>query len=218
MPWIKWEEQEWCLTHFVLPFLKQPWKYMPIFFVLILLAPTPQNGLHKVCVNILWVDTKRMKLLCSDELPFAPIFMRKFNKRNLLNQPYKVFCLVILQIKRYLKTWKSVFLLDRHQQGPIRPVLLVITGLVGWLVGYLVIWLVGWLVGNAVFSETCSKEFSDFLHKVRSYKGRKVTEPDFWKKFLIWRYWQKSLQISPKSDTLIFFSKTALFFWFLAWS
>ena len=155
------------------------------------------------------VDTKRMKLLCSDKLPFAPIFMRKFNKRNLLNQPYKVFCLVILQIKRYLKTW-SVFLLDRHQQGPIRLVLLVITGLAGWLV----IWLFGW----SIFSETCSKDFSDFWHKVKGYKGRKVTEPDFWKKFLIWRYWQKSLQISPKSDTLIFFSKTALFFWFLAWS
>ena len=26
----------------------------------------------------------------------------------------------------------------------------------------------------------------------------------------MWRYWQKLLQISPKSDTLIFFSKTAL--------
>ena len=37
-----------------------------------------------------------------------------------------------------------------------------------------------------------------------------ITEPDFWKKFLIWRYSQKGLQISPKSDTLIFFSKTAL--------
>ena len=158
-----------------------------------------------------------MKLLCSDELPFAPIFMRKFNKRNLLNQPYKVFCLVILQIKRYLKTWKSVFLLDRHQQGPIRLVLLVITGLVGWLVIWLFGWLVGWLVGNAVFSETCSKDFSDFLRKVRGYKGRKVTEPDFWKKFLIWRYWQKSLQISPKSDTLIFFSKTALTIFFGFW-
>ena len=29
------------------------------------------------------------------------------------------------------------------------------------------------------------------------------------KKFLIWRYLRKGLQISPKSDTLIFFSKTA---------
>ena len=37
-----------------------------------------------------------------------------------------------------------------------------------------------------------------------------ITEPDFWKKFLIWRYSQKGLQISPKSHTLIFFSKTAL--------
>ena len=46
--------------------------------------------------------------------------------------------------------------------------------------------------------------------KLGDYKGRKVTEPDFWKKFLIWRYSQKGLQISPKSHTLIFFSKTAL--------
>ena len=78
--------------------------------------------------------------------------------------------------------------------------------------------LVGWLVGNAVFSETARRIFLIFCMKLGDYKGRKVTEPDFWKKFLIWRYSRKSLQISPKSDTLIFFSKTALFFWFLAWS
>ena len=29
-------------------------------------------------------------------------------------------------------------------------------------------------------------------------------ETDFWKKLLIWRYLQKGLQISPKSDTDIF--------------
>ena len=46
--------------------------------------------------------------------------------------------------------------------------------------------------------------------KLGDYKCRKVTEPDFWKKFLIWRYLLKSLKISPKSDTLIFFSKMAL--------
>ena len=46
--------------------------------------------------------------------------------------------------------------------------------------------------------------------KLGDYKGRKVTELDFLKKLLIWRYSQKGLQISPKSDTLIFFSKTAL--------
>ena len=40
--------------------------------------------------------------------------------------------------------------------------------------------------------------------KLEEYKGRKVTEPDFFKKFLIWRHLQKPLQISPKSDTLIF--------------
>ena len=71
-------------------------------------------------------------------------------------------------------------------------------------------WLVSWLVGNAVFSETALKIFLIFCMKLGDYKGRKVTEPDFWKKFLIWRYSRKGLQISPKSDTLIFFSKTAL--------
>ena len=67
-----------------------------------------------------------------------------------------------------------------------------------------------WLVGNTVFSETALRIFLIFCMKLGDYKGRKVTEPDFWKKFLIWRYSQKTLQISPKSDTLIFFSKTAL--------
>ena len=67
-----------------------------------------------------------------------------------------------------------------------------------------------WLVGNAVFSETALRIFLIFCMKLGDYKGRKVTEPDFWKKFLIWRYSRKGLQISPKSDTLIFFSKTAL--------
>ena len=72
-------------------------------------------------------------------------------------------------------------------------------------------WLVGWLVGW----------YRSFLRKgskLGDYKGRKVTEPDFFKKFLIWRYSRKRLQISPKSDTLMFFSETALtmFFWFLA--
>ena len=71
-------------------------------------------------------------------------------------------------------------------------------------------WLVGWLVGNAVFSETVLSNIRIFCMKLGDYKGRKVTEPDFWKKFCIWRYSQKRLRITPKSDTLIFFSKTAL--------
>ena len=70
-----------------------------------------------------------------------------------------------------------------------------------------------WLVDNAVFSETAPRIFLIFCITLGDYKGKKVTEPDFWKKFFIWRYW-KGLQISPKSDTLIFFSKTALMiFW-----
>ena len=49
-----------------------------------------------------------------------------------------------------------------------------------------------------------------FCMKLGDYKGRKVTEPDFWEKLLTWKYSRKGLQISPKSDTFIFFSKTAL--------
>ena len=78
-------------------------------------------------------------------------------------------------------------------------------------------WLVGWLVGNAVFSETALRIFLIFCMKLGDYKGRKVTEPDFWKKFLIWRYSRKRLQISPKSDTLIFFSKTTITAFFGFW-
>ena len=71
-------------------------------------------------------------------------------------------------------------------------------------------WLVGWLVGNTAFSETALRIFLIFRMKLGDYKGKKVTVPDFWKKFLIWRYLRKHLQISLKPDTLIFFSKTAL--------
>ena len=78
------------------------------------------------------------------------------------------------------------------------------------IIGWLVVWLVGWLVGNAGFSETTLRIFLIFCMKLRDYKDRKVTEPDFWKQLLIWNYSQKDLQISPKSDTLIFFSKAAL--------
>ena len=53
--------------------------------------------------------------------------------------------------------------------------------------------------------------------KLGDYKGRKVTEPDFWKKFLSWRYSQKGLQINPKLDTSIFFSKMAATIFFGFW-
>ena len=66
------------------------------------------------------------------------------------------------------------------------------------------------MVGNAVFLKTALRVFLIFCMKLGDYKGRKFTEPNFWKKFLIWRYSRKGLQITPKSDTLIFFSKTAL--------
>ena len=70
-------------------------------------------------------------------------------------------------------------------------------------------WLVGCLVGNAVFSETTLRIFVMFCMNLGDYKGRKFTGSDFWKKFF-WRHSRKSLQIISKSDTLIFFSKTAL--------
>ena len=78
------------------------------------------------------------------------------------------------------------------------------------LIGWLVAWLLGCLVGNEVFSETAQRIFLIFCMKLGDYKGRKATEPDFWKRFLIWKYSRKGLQISPKSDILIFFSKTAV--------
>ena len=66
-----------------------------------------------------------------------------------------------------------------------------------------------WLVFS-VFSETALSIFLIFCMKLGDYKGRKVTGPDFFKEIFIWRYSRKVLQISPKSDTLIFFSKTGL--------
>ena len=70
-------------------------------------------------------------------------------------------------------------------------------------------WSVGWWVRNAVFSEKARRIFLIFCMKSgEAYKG---TEPDFWEKFkLLWRYSLKGLQLSRKSDNLIFFSKTAV--------
>ena len=87
--------------------------------------------------------------------------------------------------------------------------------------------MVGWLVGNIVFSEMALKIFLIFCMKLGNYKGRKFTELDFWKKFLIWRYSQKGLQVlqvlpkvsprPPQNQTLIFFSKTSLTIFFGFW-
>ena len=63
----------------------------------------------------------------------------------------------------------------------------------------------------SVFSETALRIFLIFCMKLGDYKGRKVTGPDFLKKILIWRYSRKSLQISPKSDTLGHFINLASF-------
>ena len=66
-----------------------------------------------------------------------------------------------------------------------------------------------WLAGNTVFSETAVRIFLIFCMKLGDCKGRKVTELDFLKKFMIWRYLRKGLQISPKSGTLILFLKNS---------
>ena len=58
--------------------------------------------------------------------------------------------------------------------------------------------MVGWLVGNAVFSETALRFFLIFCIKLENIKVEKSQGPDFWKKFLIWRYSRKGLQISPR--------------------
>ena len=55
------------------------------------------------------------------------------------------------------------------------------------------------MLSNADFSETALSICLIFGMKLGGYKGGKVTEPDFWKKILIWRYSRKGLQISPET-------------------
>ena len=110
-----------------------------------------------------------------------------------ISPPYWKFQFLFLSMILFL----LVVFLDRRQPCPIKLVLLVIIG-----------WWVGWLVRNAVFSEAARRIFLIFCMKSgEAYKG---TEPDFWEKFLIWRYSRKGLQINTKSDNLIFFPKTAV--------
>ena len=131
----------------------------------------------------LWISWERKKLLKWNKKHFSS-FLKDFQLPNFVSH---------LRGK-----WSNKCLFVRRQPGPIKSVLLVITG-----------WLFGWLVGNTVFSETALRVFLIFCMKLGDYKGRKVKKPDFSKKFLMWRYSRKSLQISPKSDTFIFLSKTA---------
>ena len=68
--------------------------------------------------------------------------------------------------------------------------------------------MIGWYCS---FFRNDSKDFSDdfsFCMKLGDYIGRKVTEPDFREKFLIWRYSQKVSKLA-QNQTLIFFLKTA---------
>ena len=70
------------------------------------------------------------------------------------------------------------------------------------------------------FSETAQQIFLIFCMKLGDYKGRKVTEPNFWKKSSWFGDICKKISKLAQNQTLIFFSKTAvrIFFWFLAWS
>ena len=111
-----------------------------------------------------------------------------------ISPPYWKFQFLFLSMILFL----LVVFLDRRQPCPIKLVLLVIIG-----------WSVGWWVRNAVFSEKARRIFLIFCMK--SGEAYKSTEPDFWEKFkLLWRYSLKGLQLSRKSDNLIFFSKTAV--------
>ena len=64
-----------------------------------------------------------------------------------------------------------------------------------------------WLVGNAVFSETALRIFLIFCIKLGDYKGRKVTEPNFWKKILIWRLMSSCFLAIRRSSQCIVVSK-----------
>ena len=79
-------------------------------------------------------------------------------------------------------------------------------GVVGnnWLVGC----LVGWLVVNTAFSGTVLGIFLIFF-AWSQLKAEKWQSRIFEKKFLIWKNSREGLQISPKSDTFIYFSKMA---------
>ena len=64
------------------------------------------------------------------------------------------------------------------------------------------------LVGNAVFSKTAWRIFLIFCMKLGDYKGRIVTEPDFWKNSWFGDIREKVSKLA-QNQTLIFFSKTA---------
>ena len=85
-----------------------------------------------------------------------------------------------------------IIFLDRRQRGPIGSVLLVI---------------IGWLVGNTIFSETALRIFLISCMKLGDYEGRKVAEPDFWKKNLDLEIFMK---LAQNQTLLIFFSKTTI--------
>ena len=79
--------------------------------------------------------------------------------------------------------------------------------------------LASWLVGNAVFSETALRIFLIFWMKLGDYKGRKVTELEFWKNSSFGDIREKVSKLA-QNQTLWYFSQKRFerFFWFLAWS
>ena len=74
-----------------------------------------------------------------------------------------------------------------------------------------------WLVGHAIFSETALRIFLTFCMKLGDYKGRKVTEPDFYKKNSWFEDIREKVSKLAQNQTLIFFSKTALTIFLVFW-
>ena len=66
--------------------------------------------------------------------------------------------------------------------------------------------LASWLVGNAVFSETTLRIFLIFWMKLGDYKGRKVTELEFWKNSSFGDIREKVSKLA-QNQTLWYFSQ-----------
>ena len=79
--------------------------------------------------------------------------------------------------------------------APVRSYIISLSVITGWLVG--------WLAGNAVFSERSLRIFLILCMKLGDYKGRKITEPNFRKRFLI-------LEIFHQNQRLWYFSQKPL--------
>ena len=68
--------------------------------------------------------------------------------------------------------------------------------------------MICWLLTQ--FSQRRLRIFVIFCMKLEDYKGRKKTEPDFWKKSPWFADIRKKISKLAQNQTLLFFSKTAL--------